>query len=156
MRIVSVAIAAAMALTSVAPALAQDSDCTCVTTAENGQRIGEVPGTKGNVLASGANDYVAAQAGTPIALGSEIVVQSGSSADVLVGATCRLRLGAETTTRISSLANGNICVASHQSAPAGGSTAGSTIPLGPILGVGAAGGLILALALGQGDDPVSK
>lgn len=156
MKFATLAIAAAMALAAAVPALAQDGECSCVTAAGSDQRIGEFLGTQGNVLASGANDYVSAQTGTPISIGSEIIVQKQSSADIVVGASCRLRLGAETTTRISNLANGNICVASQQSAQAGNTIAGSKLPLGPILGVGAAGGLILTLALGQGDDPVSK
>ena len=96
------------------PGFAAGLDCSCITT---GATSGQIVSAKGNVLTNGKKDFVLATAGTPIAPGSEISVGAKSAASISIG-TCALPLMANSVTRVSAQKDGNICVASVQTASA--------------------------------------
>lgn len=133
-------------------ASAQEDSCACV--AREGS-AGRFVAANGSVLASGISGYGQAVAGTPISSGSEISVGANSSAEIQIG-NCALQLSANTVTRLSALANRNICVASNEAATGG--LAGNYIAPGMFLGL-AGGAAALALTngdnVGQGTVPVS-
>lgn len=158
MRVIGLTAALAVSMVAITasavPSFAQD--CTCTATAGRDGVAGRFISANGQVLTGGPADYQPADAGTPITVGSEIAVGANSKARIVVGQTCRLSLDANTVTRVEQLTDNKLCVASNATG-APGATAGSGLPLGPILLGGGLLGGIAALALsGKGDDPVSQ
>lgn len=160
MRILKLLVAAALAANVVAPvAYAQNTACTCQTTGADGEAVGRFLRVQGNVLASGTGDYVPAQTNAPVLVNSEVQVGARSSAAIIVGQGCNLSLDANTITRISRLADGNLCVAQSGNAPAAdvaGSAGGSGVPTTLLLVAGGGGIIALLVTLGKGNDPVSR
>ncbi len=141
-------------------------DCACVVPAAlNGQPIGSITGVSGQVQVSQAAGFGAGGAGTPLQLGTQIIVGPLSSALISVGASCSLQIQQNTDVVIDAL-NSDICVRVKDFA---GETAGASntvtevevfgIGIGTgaiavgVAGVGAVGGVV-TLAVSK-SDPVS-
>lgn len=153
MKIVNLIAAAALGVATIpATAFAQDG-CTCTTPAPAAGPVGSIVSASGAVSAGGA----AAGAGDPIANGTEIQVGDASSAQISVG-SCALTMGANSVIRVSSLANGNLCLSGSQAVaaaevPAGGTAGGWIVPAGFV----ALAGTAVLLELGNdGDGGVSR
>lgn len=168
MRIVKIAAAAVllMSTSGVGVSFAEQAgtQCSCITAGSGAGQVGRIVAAKGEVLASGATNYEAAKAGTPISIGSEISVGAKSSAQISVG-TCALPLMANSVTRINAQADGNICVASVQTSNAeygvtGLSTGGQPLTengIVPLVLFGTLGGGAAILALtGGGENAISQ
>ena len=167
MRFVRVLTAVALSVSassaSVGVSSAQDAGlgCSCVTAGSNEGVIGQVVSANGEVLATGASNFDAAAAGTPLSVGSEVAVGGRSAARISVG-TCLLDLKANTVTRISPLENGNLCVGPVQAAglPAAPGAAAGVPAWAPVALFGAVA--VGAVALGvsknskNGTDPISQ
>lgn len=148
---------AAVALGSM-PTTGFAQECSCVA---NAGSAGRIVSASGSVMTNGATGFQQASAGSPIGAGSEISVGANSAADISIG-SCALSLGENTVTRLSALANRNICVAGQNTAfapeaGAGGGVAGGGSSFVPaaMFGTLAVGAGAMAL-IGQGDDPVSR
>lgn len=116
-----------------------------------GQPIGSITGAVGQVQVSQATGFGAGGAGTPLQLGTQIIVGPQSNASISVGASCNLQIQQNTDVVLEPL-NGDICVRVTDST---GQTAGSpnNNAVGVVLGLGAIGGIV-ALAVSD-SDPVS-
>lgn len=116
MKIISVIAAATLATVSMPVASFANeaaAPCSCVTAGPSVGQVGNIVSAKGEVLTNGAKDFVAANKGMPISIGSEISVGAGSAAQISVG-TCGLSLAPSSVTRVSAQEGGNICVSSIQ------------------------------------------
>jgi hypothetical protein len=156
MRVFNLAAAFAVSAGAIlTPVTAFAQDCTCIAPAQQGV-VGRFLSADGEVLTTGRANYVPAVAGTAISVGSEISVGSLSGASIVVGQTCQLTLDQNTLTRIARLTNGNLCVATNATTPTAGPVTAQSFSWAPILIGGGLMGGVVALYLGQGDDPVSQ
>lgn len=141
---------AAIGIVAPAGALAQTAgDCACVVPAgPDGQPIGSITGAAGQVQVSQAAGFGSGGAGTPLQLGTQIIVGPQSSASISVGTSCNLQIQQNSDVVLEAL-NGDICVRVSDTA---GQTAGTpnNNAVGVVLGLGAIGGIV-ALAVSDSD-----
>jgi len=122
------------------------------------QLEGVFASVKGDVLATGANGYVNAAPGMPVAEGSKVVTGANGSASLEFDGKV-LKVGPNSTVSISRIKNDGVCVrvARAQAAPgnAGASSSGIFGSNGAAMGLGIValgGGAAVAIAIAGASD----
>ncbi len=102
MNKLTIAVIAAALNTSMAfGGMAQSAPCSCVSgLAASNTIVGTIVKTSGDVFYSGENGYVQAKAGAKLVTGSQVSVGANSSANLLVGATCKVNVPANSEVSI--------------------------------------------------------
>jgi len=125
------------------------ADCACIVPAgPDGLPTGSITGASGQVQVSQTTGFAPGGAGSPLQVGSQVIVGPQSSASISVGGSCNLQIQQNSDVVLEAL-DGDICVRVSDSS---GQTAGgpNNNAVGVVLGLGAIGGIV-ALAVSDSD-----